>query len=131
MVGVSMGLRTRGSLHVDPIQHSKWPIKTSFNQNGGLNSVTECRVIFGTSILYSFNRLHSLLSDHVDFRIIFSSMIVIATEIMSATCKYHNDKEAYKILSISSMVSPFVSGRQKYVQMVATIIHAAKKNHVP
>jgi hypothetical protein len=37
----------------------------------------------------------------------------------------------YKIVSISSRVFPFVSGRKKNDQMVASSIQEAQKNHVP
>lgn len=39
--------------------------------------------------------------------------------------------ETYKIISIWSIVRPFVSGSRQYDQMVATIKNPAKKNQVP
>lgn len=120
-----------GPLHINQNSIAYMVLQDEFRELKGLISYRNYQAVSGKSILYSFNRLHPLLSDHIDLWIIFTNMTVIATTMMSVMLGHLNDKKTYKRVSIWSIVSPFVSGKQKYVQMVATIIHAAKKNHVP
>ena len=65
---------------------------------------------------------------------LISHIVIVATiQLVSYSCLHLRNSflRTYKIRSIWSMVTPFVSGRKKKAQILAINIQQAKKNHVP